>query len=115
MVNRNTMHLSWGEIRKRVEFKLRRAVGVVSLAADRAIMWCQDEDEISSFLSNPLQFTNGKNHVRLKRWNLFAHWDDLQIHVNQSWIDIEGLPINMWNIHLFKIIGKSLGSFGGGT
>ena len=40
---------------------------------------------------------------------MFAHWDNLQIHVNQSWIGIEGLPINMWNIHVFKIIGKALG------
>ena len=106
---RNTIHLSWGEIRKWVEIKIRRAVGVVSLAADRAIIWCQNEEEISSILSNPLQFSNGKNHVKLERWNQLAHWDSLQIHVKQSWIGIEGLPINMWNFHVFKIIGKSLG------
>ena len=40
---------------------------------------------------------------------MFAHLDNLQIHVNQSWIGREGLPINVWNIHVFKTIGKSLG------
>ena len=104
----NTVHLSWVEISKRVKVKLRRVVEVASLAADRAIIWCQNEEEISSLLSDPFQFSNGKDQVRLERWNPFAHWDNLQIHVNHNWIGIEGLLINMWNIHIFKIIGKSL-------
>ena len=106
---RNSIYISWGVIRKRVEDRLRREVAVVSLAADRAIIWCQHEEEISLLLLNPLQFSNGKDHVKLERWNQFVHWDNIQIHVKQSWIGIEGLPINMWNIHVFKIIGKSLG------
>ena len=109
VVYRNTVYLSWAEIRKRTEVKLRRVVEVASLAADRAIIWCQNEEETSTLLSNPLQFSNGKNQIRMERWNPFVHWDNLQIQVNHSWIGIEGLPINMWNIHVFKIIGKSLG------
>ena len=109
VVYRNTMMISWGEIRKRIQAKLRRAVEVVSLAADRAIFWCLNEDEISSLLLNPVEFSNGRNQVRIEQWNIFAHWDNLQIHVNHSWIGIEGLPINVWNIHVCKIIGKSMG------
>ena len=82
---------------------------VASLAADRAIIWCQNVEEKSSLLSSPFQFSNGKIQIRLERWSPFVHWDNLQIHVNQSWIGIEGLPINMWNIHVSKVIGKSLG------
>ena len=106
VVYRNTMNLSWGDIRKRVQTKIGRFVDVVALAAGRAIFWCQEEEEISSLLSNPLQFSNGRNHVRIKRWSMFVHWDNIQIHVTQSWIGLEGLPINMWNIR---------GSFGSGT
>ena len=109
VVYRNTMMLSWREFRKKIQAKLRRVVEVVSLAADRAIIWCLDEEEISSLLLNPFQFSNGKNQVRIERWNVFAHWDNLQIHVNHSWIGIEGLLINMWKFHVFKIIGKALG------
>ena len=76
VVYRNTMHLSWGEIRKRVEVKFRRAVEVASLAADRAIIWCQNEEETSTLLSNPFQFSNGKNQVRLERWNPIVHWEE---------------------------------------
>ena len=85
VIYRNTIHISWGELRKRVEVSLRRKVEVTPLAVDRAIIWCQNEEEISSLLSNPLQFSNGKNHVKLERWNQFAHWDNLQIHVNLDW------------------------------
>ena len=109
VVYRNTMKISLGEIRKRIQAKLRRVVEVVSLATDKAIFWCFDEEEISSLLLNPFQFSNGRIQVRIERWNIFAHWDNLQIHVNHSWIGIKGLPINMWNNHVFKIIGKSLG------
>ena len=109
VVYRNTKYLSWGEISKRIQTKFRRAVGLVSLAADRAILWCLDEEEVSSLISKPLQFSKGRHQVRIERWNMYAHWDNLQIHVHQSWIGIEGLPLNMWNIHVFKIIGKSLG------
>ena len=51
----------------------------------------------------PMEYNRGE------RWNQFTHWDNLQIHIKQSWIGIEGLPINMWNVHVFKIIGKALG------
>ena len=76
---------------------------------NRAIIWCEHEDEISDLLSNPLQFSGGKYQIKIERWNQFVHWDNIQIQVKQSWIGIEGLPINMWNIHVFKTIGKSLG------
>ena len=109
VVYRYTMYLSWGEIRRRIQAKLRRYVSVVTLAADRAILWCLDEEEISVLLSNRFQFSNGRNQVKMERWNMFVHWENLQIQVNQSWMIIEGLPLNMWNIHVFKTIGKSLG------
>ena len=28
-----------------------------------------------------------------------------------SWIGIEGLPLQMWNIHVFKVIGEACGGF----
>ena len=60
VVYRNSIQITWGEIRKRVEGELRREVVVLSLAGDRAIIWCQHEDEISNLLSNPLQFCRWK-------------------------------------------------------
>ena len=94
VVYRNSIFISWGEIRKRVEDRLRRVVDLASLAADRAIIWCQNKEEIN-LLSNFSHFSYGKNHVKIKRWNQFVHWDKLQIQVKESWIGIEGLPINM--------------------
>ena len=87
-VYRYSMNLSWGDIRRRIQAKLNRSVGVVTLATDRAILWCLDEEEISVLLSNPLQFSNGRNQVKMERWSMFVHWENLQIQVNQSWIGI---------------------------
>ena len=36
---------------------------------------------------------------------------ELQIGVRYSWIGIEGLPLHMWNIHVFKVIGEVCGGF----
>ena len=66
VVYQNTINISWGKIRKRIQAKLRRAVGVVSLAADRAVMWCLDEEEVFALISNPLQFSYGKHQVRIE-------------------------------------------------
>ena len=70
---RYAMHLSWGEIGRRIRDKLGRDVDVVPLAADRAIVWCIDEEEIFSLTSSPLQFSKGRNQVKVERWNMFAH------------------------------------------
>ena len=37
------------------------------------------------------------------------HWNHTQIAVNYSWIGLEGIPLNLWNIHVFKIIGEVCG------
>ena len=34
-----------------------------------------------------------------------------KIRVRHNWIGIEGLPILMWNIHVFKVIGEACGGF----
>ena len=34
---------------------------------------------------------------------------NLQIEVQHSWIGIEGIPLIMWNVHVFKIIGEACG------
>ena len=77
VVYRNTVKSSWVQIRKQVEAKFGRVVEVASLAIDRAIIWCQNEEEKSSLLSNPFQFSNGKIQIRLEHWNPFVHWDNL--------------------------------------
>ena len=45
----------------------------------------------------------------MNRWQKEDHWQNLKIGVRNSWIGIEGIPLLMWNIHMFKIIRKACG------
>lgn len=49
--------------------------------------------------------------VKMGRWRKEDHWQNLQISVRHSWIGIEGIPLIMWNIHVFKVIGEAYGGF----
>ena len=57
----------------------------------------------------PDQLSSYKTYVRMKRWRKEDHWQNLKISVRHSWIGIEGIPLLMWNIHVFKIIGEACG------
>ena len=47
----------------------------------------------------------------MERWRKEDHWENLQTGVRHSWIGIEGLPLQMWNFHVFKVIGEACGGF----
>ena len=67
-----------------------------------------DIKELELLLLKPFQLSSYKTNVKMDRWKK-DHWQDLQIGVHYSWIGIEGLPLLMWNIHVFKIIGEACG------
>ena len=43
------------------------------------------------------------------RWRKEDHWHNLQIIVRHSLIGIEGIPLIMWNIHIFKVTRDACG------
>ena len=47
--------------------------------------------------------------VRFERWNSETQFKNTKIKCRISWIGIEELPINMWNVHVFKVIGQKCG------
>ena len=47
--------------------------------------------------------------VNFVRWNPESQLKNTKIVCNNSWIGIEGLPLNMWNKHVFKVIGRWCG------
>ena len=81
------------------------------MAADRAIFWCLKKQELEGLLLKPFQLRSYKTNIKMARWKKDDHWQDLQIRVHYSWIGIEGLPLLMWNIHVFKVIGEACGGF----
>ncbi|EXB61743.1 hypothetical protein L484_008812 [Morus notabilis] len=45
----------------------------------------------------------------MEPWSISSHWEHVKIEHRSSWIGIEGLPLNLWNAHAFKIIGEAYG------
>ncbi|EXC11724.1 hypothetical protein L484_020777 [Morus notabilis] len=45
----------------------------------------------------------------MEPWSIFSPWEHVKIEARNSWIRIEGLPLNLWNAHAFKIIGEACG------
>ena len=47
--------------------------------------------------------------VKLVRWSPDSQLNNTKIVCRNSWLGIEGLPFNMWNKHVFKVIGRKCG------
>ena len=108
-VYRSNTRLYWEEISGRLESITKRKSDLFQVAADRAIFWCWEEQEFERLLSKPDQLSDYKTKVSMGRWRKEDHWQNLQISVSYSWIGIEGLPLMMWNIHVFTEIGEACG------
>ena len=101
--------MSWKEISSKLEAIIKRKAEVNQVATDRAIFWCLEADELKGLLLQSEQLSSLKSQVRVVNWKKEDHWENLQIGVRYSWIGIEGLPLHMWNIHVFKVIGEACG------
>ena len=110
-IYRSNTRTSWGDINRKLDSTIKRKSEVFPVAADRAIFWCLEEKELKGLLLNSDQLSSFKTHIKMERWRKEDHWENLQIGVRFSWIGIEGLPLNMWNIHVFKVIGEACGGF----
>ena len=108
-VYRSNTKMSWKEISRKLEAIIKRKPEVNQVAADRAIFWCFGGEELNGLLFKPEQLSSHNTYVKMDNWKKEDHWENLQIGVRYGWIGIEGLPLQMWNIHVFKVIGEACG------
>ena len=47
--------------------------------------------------------------VKLVNWSQQEHWKDIVFEDKNTWAGIEGIPLNWWNVHVFKVIGANVG------
>ena len=109
LVFRENVAQSWNIIQDSLELKLHRRVELSPMFADRVILWCVNEIEKSVVESLGLSILPGVFKVVFKKWSQEAHWEDMKVECSYSWIGVEGIPLNMWNIHVFKVIGAKCG------
>ena len=83
-IYRSNIRMAWGEINGKLESIIKRKSEVLQVAADQAIFWCREEQEIKGLLSKPNQLSTYKMKVTMGRWRKEDHWQNLQINVRHS-------------------------------
>lgn len=96
VVFRKTSDTQWEVIKGLMESRLGRSIEVFPVAADRAVSWCRDEKERNSLITEKNLSHIGAIIASIQLWSMYSHWDYVQIEARNSWIGIEGLPLNMW-------------------
>ena len=100
---------------RKIELGLARVLKIHHVlkpfAADRVIIWSNNEEDKKRLEDIGLCTIPGVGEVCFERWNLDNQFTNSKIVCKNSWVGIEGLPINMWNSHVFKVIGEKCGGF----
>ncbi|KAK9099946.1 hypothetical protein Scep_023376 [Stephania cephalantha] len=85
-----------------------RWMGAYPIADDRAIFLSHDTVERRKILNDGMQM---RKHLigKITKWEQKCHWEELHVAINNEWIQIEGLPFNMWNLVAYEMIGSNFG------
>ena len=64
-IYRTNTRMSWGDISRKLESITKRKSEVFQVAADRAIFWCREKQELEGLLLKPDQLSSYKTYVCL--------------------------------------------------
>ncbi|KAF4348645.1 hypothetical protein G4B88_009131 [Cannabis sativa] len=108
---RDNSGLSWSCIFYNLSRELGRKLQVSQMFDDRTIIWCRDETEVVYFMEkgNWSIPGTGDTRVSFKRWSVEEQNRDIKVECRGSWIGVKGLPLNIWNMKLFRKIGALCG------
>ena len=109
VVYRNSIEVTWEEIKEGFCSKLGRQVELSALLANRAILWCRDEARKRTLPHYDFCTLHNSIPVKVVNWSEKEHREDIVFEGKNSWAGIEGIPLNWWNIHVLKVIGAKLG------
>ncbi|KAF4386368.1 hypothetical protein F8388_019995 [Cannabis sativa] len=108
---RDNSGLSWSCIFYNLSRELGRKLQVSQMFDDRTIIWCRDENEVVYFLEKGIWSIpgTGDTKVSFKRWSVEEQNRDIKVECRGSWIGVKGLPLNIWNMKVFRKIGALCG------
>lgn len=109
VVIKRSVDAKWKVVMDLLHSRLSQNVEMVCMAADRVVVWCNDEAERSMSLTGKSLFYRRNIIARMEPWSIFSHWEHVQIEARNSWIGVEGLPLNLWNVHAFKVTCEACG------
>lgn len=109
VVFRKRSDTQWDIIKGLLRSRLGKAIKLIPMATDSSVSWCRDEKEKNFLMTEENLFYRGAIIASMEQWSTYSHWNYVWIEARNSWIGIEGLPLNLWNCHVLKLIGDTCG------
>lgn len=79
---------------------------IIPFSVDKAVVWTDCEEEKRRLEEIGVRTIPGVGKVRIERWSPNSQFKNTKIEYRQSWIGVEGLPLNLWNENIFRLIGR---------
>ena len=109
LIMRNSVSSSWKDIEHGLARELNSHHTVNPIAVDRAMTWSSIEVDKKGLEELGLYIILGVGEVCFERWTPDNQLSNSKIVYQNEWVGIQGLPINLWNFHVFKVIGQKIG------
>ena len=109
LVFRFNVLFSWSSIQLGLSKWLNSQRILTPIASDRAALWCANREEKIRLEKVGLYNSPGVGQVKFVKWTPESQLMNTKIECTNSWIGIEGLPLSLWNKHVFKVIGSKCG------
>ncbi|KAF4400600.1 hypothetical protein G4B88_023393 [Cannabis sativa] len=108
---RDNSKVGWSVIFYNLSREIDRKLVVSQMYDDRTIIWCKNEEEMESLLKLHKTAISGTGGtiVSLIRWSMEEQNRDIKIECRSSWMGVEELPLNLWNIKFMGKIGELCG------
>ncbi|KAK9929371.1 hypothetical protein M0R45_026473 [Rubus argutus] len=109
---RNSIKSSWTKISKVISDFLDKEVVLYPFQCNKALLFCSSEEEAEWVARHKKITVNIQDEVSLCRWKQNCNFHGKRKFVSfGGWIEIEGLPFNLWNKEMFKHIGDACGGY----
>ncbi|KAK9112007.1 hypothetical protein Scep_019526 [Stephania cephalantha] len=97
----------WSMIEYMLGAGLQRGVTLHPFGVDKALFYCISSQEKEKLISQGKSM-GGILIDRIEGWSLTQH-SSHQISYHDTWICLECLPINLWNMHTYQSVGSHFG------
>ncbi|KAF4356876.1 hypothetical protein F8388_018556 [Cannabis sativa] len=107
---RDNIHAEWSTIFFNLSRELERKLIVCQLFDDRCTIWCKDEMEKEELVKVQRMYVPGaQSYVTFSLWSWDNQKNNVKVECKGSWIGVQGLPLNLWHMRIFRKIRDMCG------
>ena len=108
VVRRFNSFNNWEEIQTAILKLSSHEVIISHFSGNKGLIWCRDLEVKNAILKIGLVLINMKNVAILSEWKASEKWECNFLKVKNNWTGIEGIPLDLWNVHALKTIGGKM-------